>query len=95
LALFRCGVCGYIHDEEPPDKCQKCGAPKEKFKQLNEIVERLILKSRKTNEMHVVISGLLMRSTINGQINERDVNRDENVKVKIKNRGLEDTGKNR
>ncbi|MBO5690846.1 MAG: rubrerythrin family protein [Spirochaetaceae bacterium] len=28
-----CTVCGYVHTgSEPPDKCPKCGAPKEKFK---------------------------------------------------------------
>lgn len=28
-----CTVCGYVHTgSEPPAKCPKCGAPKEKFK---------------------------------------------------------------
>ncbi|MEE0132434.1 MAG: hypothetical protein U0I22_01370 [Treponema sp.] len=28
-----CTVCGYVHTgSEPPNKCPKCGAPKEKFK---------------------------------------------------------------
>ena len=28
-----CTVCGYVHTgSQPPDKCPKCGAPKEKFK---------------------------------------------------------------
>jgi rubrerythrin len=26
-----CGVCGYLHENEPPDTCPVCGAPKEKF----------------------------------------------------------------
>ena len=27
-----CSVCGYVHTGfEPPYKCPKCGAPKEKF----------------------------------------------------------------
>lgn len=26
-----CGVCGYVHENEPPDSCPVCGAPKEKF----------------------------------------------------------------
>ena len=30
--LFKCGVCGFVYEgEEAPDKCPKCGAPKEKF----------------------------------------------------------------
>lgn len=29
---WRCSVCGYIHRGEiPPEKCPKCGAPREKF----------------------------------------------------------------
>jgi rubredoxin len=59
MALFRCGVCGYIHDgDEAPAKCPKCGAPKEQFKRLEKEEEDKIVKSRKTNEMHVAISGL-------------------------------------
>ncbi|TFH41498.1 MAG: rubrerythrin family protein [Chrysiogenales bacterium] len=26
-----CEVCGYLHENEPPDKCPVCSAPKEKF----------------------------------------------------------------
>lgn len=27
-----CDICGYVHDEdEPPDSCPMCGAPKSKF----------------------------------------------------------------
>ncbi|MCK4714531.1 MAG: rubredoxin [Candidatus Aenigmarchaeota archaeon] len=59
MALFRCKVCGYIHDgDEAPTKCPKCGAPKEQFSKLDSEAENKILKSRKTNEMHVAISGL-------------------------------------
>lgn len=59
MALFRCGVCSYIYDgAEPPAKCPKCGAPKEKFSRLEKEAEEKILRSRKTNEMHVAISGL-------------------------------------
>lgn len=33
---YVCTVCGYIHEgEEAPDVCPICGAPKEKFKPLN------------------------------------------------------------
>ena len=36
MAKFKCGVCGYIYDgAEAPDKCPKCGAPKEKFIKLH------------------------------------------------------------
>ena len=59
MALWKCSVCGYIHDgNDAPDKCPKCGAPKSAFKNLLPAEEALVLKSRKTNEMHVAISGL-------------------------------------
>lgn len=32
-----CDICGYIHDEdEPPDNCPVCGAPKSKFSEWDE-----------------------------------------------------------
>ncbi|MBO4994427.1 MAG: NADH peroxidase [Muribaculaceae bacterium] len=34
---FICTVCGYVHEgNEAPEKCPICGAPKSKFKELNE-----------------------------------------------------------
>ena len=34
---WRCTVCGYIHTgDQPPDKCPNCGAPREKFVQVEE-----------------------------------------------------------
>ncbi|MDZ4722833.1 MAG: hypothetical protein SGI97_02845 [candidate division Zixibacteria bacterium] len=32
-----CDICGYVHDEdEPPDSCPVCGAPKSKFSEFDE-----------------------------------------------------------
>lgn len=31
-----CQVCGYVADGKAPDKCPVCGAPKEKFKSVEE-----------------------------------------------------------
>ena len=32
MNMFRCGVCGYIHEgEAPPETCPNCGAPKDRF----------------------------------------------------------------
>jgi hypothetical protein len=32
-----CDICGYVHDEdEPPDTCPVCGAPRSKFSEWNE-----------------------------------------------------------
>ncbi len=37
MKKWQCSVCGYIHfGEEPPEKCPRCGAPKEKFVLLSE-----------------------------------------------------------
>ena len=37
MKMWRCEVCGYLHEgDEPPDICPKCGAPKEKFELLDE-----------------------------------------------------------
>ena len=59
MALWKCGVCGYIYDGgEAPDKCPKCGAPKENFTRIEDEKAKLIEKSRKTNEMHAAIMGI-------------------------------------
>ncbi len=31
---FVCQVCGHLHLKEAPEKCPVCGAPKEKFKEI-------------------------------------------------------------
>ncbi|MDE7385796.1 MAG: NADH peroxidase [Muribaculaceae bacterium] len=34
---FICTICGYIHEgDEAPEKCPQCGAPKSKFKELDD-----------------------------------------------------------
>jgi rubrerythrin len=36
---WRCKVCGYIHQgEEPPDECPVCGAPKEEFELVEDVI---------------------------------------------------------
>ena len=58
MTKWRC-VCGYVHDgEEAPDKCPKCGAPKEQFSQIEQEADDIIDKSRLTNEMHMAISSM-------------------------------------
>lgn len=60
---WRCGVCGYIHGGEgPPEKCPKCGAPREKFTQLPEDEAARIDRARLTNDLHaelMVVCGRL------------------------------------
>jgi rubredoxin len=58
MNLFKCGNCGYIADELP-EKCPKCGFPKEQFSDLKEDEEKLVLRSRLTNDMHMEVSGIL------------------------------------
>lgn len=58
--MFKCGICGYIHDgESPPANCPKCGAPQEKFEKLSDGAMGLIEKSRVTNDIHVQLLSLL------------------------------------
>ncbi|NLG78236.1 MAG: rubredoxin [Firmicutes bacterium] len=47
---WRWQVCGYVHDgEEAPEKCPKCGAPKDKFALIDGNSADLIERSRKGN----------------------------------------------
>ena len=60
MAIFKCNVCGYLHDgDDAPDKCPKCGALKDQFSKLDDAAAELVLKSRKTNDLHMELSGLL------------------------------------
>lgn len=37
MKKFRCTICGYIHEgDSAPDKCPQCGAPKEKFVEVDD-----------------------------------------------------------
>ncbi len=58
--MWRCGACGYIWDgEEPPDKCPKCGAAKDRFVELEEKAAELVDRSRFTNSLHMQLYILL------------------------------------
>jgi rubredoxin len=58
--MWRCGVCGYIHEgDEAPDKCPKCGAPKEKFAKIENDAAEVIQRSRYTNLLHMTLASLL------------------------------------
>jgi hypothetical protein len=45
--------------EDPPDKCPKCGAAKEKFEALEDKAMELVERSRFTNNMHMHLFALL------------------------------------
>lgn len=60
MPLWKCQVCGFIYEGiEPLEKCLKCGAPKNQFKQLSDQEAQLVLRSRKTNYLHTKSIGLL------------------------------------
>ena len=60
--LWKCSVCGYIHEgEEAPDACPKCGAPKDKFVELNMEDADKIYKSDRTNDIHMELVTLASR----------------------------------
>lgn len=62
MKLWKCGVCGYLHDgNEPPEKCPKCGATRDQFSQLAEEAANMVVKSRRTNDIHQEIAVLLDR----------------------------------
>jgi predicted nucleic acid-binding Zn-ribbon protein len=58
--MWKCGACGYVWDgEEPPDKCPKCGARKEKYEALEDKAMELVERSRFTNNLHVHLFAIL------------------------------------
>ena len=60
MKAWKCGVCGYIHfGDEAPDKCPKCGAPKEKFIEMTEEQALIIAKAGRTNDLHMIFCHLM------------------------------------
>ena len=58
--MWRCSACGYIDEgDDAPDKCPKCGAPKEKFEKLADDAVKLVEHSRYTNLLHMTMANLL------------------------------------
>lgn len=59
MKKWKCGNCGFIFDgESAPDKCPKCGAPKEKFALLDDAAATLVERSRHSNMLHAHAIGL-------------------------------------
>lgn len=60
MKMWECTVCGYVHTgEEAPEKCPKCGAPKDKFVQLADDKAQLIEKSARTNSLEMELFGAM------------------------------------
>jgi predicted nucleic acid-binding Zn-ribbon protein len=58
MKKWKC-ICGYIHDgDEVCETCPKCGAPAEKFTELDEAAAKLIERSRHTNALHAQLVDL-------------------------------------
>ncbi len=56
-ALWKCSVCGFIHDGAAA-VCPKCGAAPEKFTQLDDAAATLVERSRHTNCLHLKLAAL-------------------------------------
>lgn len=57
--MWRCTVCNFTMEGEMPERCPKCGAPKEKFVALEEAQVELIRRSQKSNDLHMKLSALM------------------------------------
>lgn len=65
MNLWRCGICGYVHEgEDAPEVCPKCGFPKEKYEKISSEDAEKIYRSDATNDYHMQLVKLAM------QINE-------------------------
>ncbi|MHB1314444.1 MAG: rubredoxin-like domain-containing protein [Christensenellales bacterium] len=60
--LWKCSVCGFVYEgNEAPEKCPKCGAPKESYAALSEQDAKKVYDSDRTNDIHMEIINLAMR----------------------------------
>lgn len=60
--LWKCSVCGFLHEgDDAPEKCPKCGAPREKFSALSEEDSKKVYGSDRTNDIHMEIINLTMK----------------------------------
>ncbi len=69
--MWKCSVCQYVSDAaDAPDKCPRCGAPKEKFLKLADEKANLVKRSRPTNGLHQKLHSLLEEI---GEISEKGI----------------------
>ena len=60
--LWKCSVCGFTTEgDDAPDKCPKCGSPKDKFDKLSEEDAKKVYSSDRTNDIHMKIIELSMQ----------------------------------
>lgn len=73
MKMWRCSVCGYVHfGDLPPEKCPKCGAPAEKFGEVETEKANLIERSAISNALHMELYTLLAKVTEIGAKGEAD-----------------------
>ncbi len=58
--LWKCSVCGFVHEGDPIEKCPKCDSPWEKFNQLTEEEAGKVYASDRTNDIHAELIRLSM-----------------------------------
>ncbi len=59
--LFKCSVCGYIHEGDEAIICPKCNAQPDKFIELTQEESEKIYISDRTNDIHAEIISLSMQ----------------------------------
>ena len=85
--MWQCGSCDYVWDgDEPPDKCPKCGARKERFAKLDDKAMETVERSRFTNNLHMQLL-VMMEQVIDVAEDGIDDNLDPNC-VKVFKRAL-------
>ena len=53
MMIWRCEVCGYLHEgKEPPGSCPKCAASRDKFKLLDEEEAEIMQDAMLTKEKY-------------------------------------------
>lgn len=60
--LWKCSVCGFMHEgPEAPEKCPKCGSPREKYAAMSDEDAKKVFDADRTNDIHMEIVKLAMR----------------------------------
>lgn len=61
MKLWKCSVCGYLHEgDTAPEKCPKCGVGPDKFELMDEEAAAKIYRSDKTNDLQMKLITLAM-----------------------------------